>query len=541
MKLRKNIGIIMVCLIGLTAFTTGCKENSRFNPVNQPQENDSSMTDKNGGGEQSLPDDTKVSFSFNGKGMTMNIYVDAPSNPLGIPYLDWYNQLESIYNPFSDMYLSSDKREKQAYHRSVEKKYNMVIQYVSCFDSSHNVLENYKEQYVETINDLEDHFLLRQDIYAVVSMFSINDRSLKENYVLTGKYKEKDVLSELYFSLYDIQNHAGIMKEMDIVPVDIKRNLSEYYQNVYRYIPQEVYTDLFLYYDKQFFEENHLSDPQKMYFEGNWNWDVFYQLCLEIQQLDKNLALGIDDYVPFVFGLASANGINIVENNTINIGSKPMLSIYDQVQQLVGKGLLATRSSGVFSSHMFAQRDFSDLSSTSLTEKLALVPYPTSSNNQYQVSVYNAPGFSILNFDTLENGFTPEIAFRILYELESGYRLISSQTDEERLSDILRYFLDEKSIQLYFKLQEKQVYERMGVIANVSAFVQGCTFFPDLSGAGYTPFIKEYVEKEKPFATEEEKRNYVNQAINSLGNGQERNIVELFQVIHDYLYGEIKP
>lgn len=41
-------------------------------------------------------------------------------------------------------------------------------------------------------------------------------------------------------------------------------------------------------------------------------------------------------------------------------------------------------------------------------------------------------------------------------------------------------------------------------------------------------------------ATEEEKINYINQAINSLGDGQKRNIVELFQVIYDYLYIEIR-
>lgn len=539
MKLRKNIGIVMVCLIGLIAFTIGCKGKNNLNPITQTQEK-KPTTGENGEGEKTVPDDTKEPFSFNGKGMTMNIYVDAPHNTFGIPYLDWYNQLESTYNPFSDVYLSSDKREKQAYHRSIEKKYNMTINYVSCLDSSHPILENYKELQVEAINDLEDNFLLSQDIYAVASMFSINDRSLKENHLLTGEYRKIDVLSELYFSLYDVQSNVGIMKEMNIIPVEIKKNLSEYYQNVYRYIPQEVYTDLFLYYDKQFFEENHLSDPQKMYLDGNWNWDSFCQLCLDIQQLDKNLAFGIDDYVPLVFGLASANGITIVENNTINIASNQMLSIYDQVQQLVSKGLLATRSSGIFSSHMFAQKDFSDLSAASSTGKLALVPYPAVSDSQYQVSVYDTPGFSILNFDTLENGFTPEIAFQILYELESGYRLISSITDEERLADILRHFLDDESIQLYFELQEKQVYERMGVLTNVSVFVQGCTLFPDLSGAGYAPFIKEYVERENPFATGEEKINYVNQAINSLGDGQERNIIELFQVIHNYLYEEIK-
>ena len=525
MKLRKKIGIVMVCLMILLALMVGCKRNTQINPIIQSQGKNPTITDKNSEEKPSLLDDTQETFAFNGKGMTMNIYVDAPYNPLGIPYLDWYNQLESTYNPFSDVYLSSDKREKQAYHRSIEKKYNMTIQYVSCLDSSHPDLENYTELQIETINEIEDHFLLRHDIYAVASMFSINDRSLKENHVLTGRYQKTNVLSELYFSLYDIQNDQGIMKEIDSIPVDMKRNLSEYYQNIY--------------YDKQFFEENHLFDPQQMYVDGNWNWDTFYQLCLDIQQLNKDAALTIDDYTPFVFGLASANGISIVEDNSINIASQSMLSIYDQVQQLVGNGLLDMHSCGVFSSHMFAQRDFSNIGAVATTEKLSSVPYPAMLENQYQVAVYATPGFSILNFDALENGFTPSIAFRILYELESGYRLISSQTDEERLADLLGYFLDETYVQLYFELQEKQMYERMGVVANVSAFVQGCTFLPNLSGAGYTPFIKEYVEREKAFTTEEEKNNYVSQAINSLGDGKERNIVELFQMIHDYVYGEV--
>lgn len=122
------------------------------------------------------------------------------------------------------------------------------------------------------------------NIHAVITDSLFNTISLKENYSSSGAYQKNNVLAKLYYSLYNESTDTGIMKDLDIIPTNIRKDLSTYYQNTYLYIPQNIYTYHFLYYDKESFLQMGIDDPQELYQQGKWDNEMLKKLCLELQK-----------------------------------------------------------------------------------------------------------------------------------------------------------------------------------------------------------------------------------------------------------------
>ncbi len=523
--MKKSL-IYIIVFLALTMVLVSCKKNL---PLVSPDEKSNTEENDTKQNNTKQPDDnppTPIEFTFNGQGMQFNIYLNAYGSMYDSS-LFTTAEMESIYNPFSDNYIAKDKREKQSYIREIEKKYNINICYITNQYSYRPIEEAIVH---ENLNGM----------HAIITDSLFSNISLKENYSSFGAYQEDNVLNKLYYSLYNELTDTGIMKDLDIVPTNIRKDLSTYYQHTYLYIPQNIYTYRFLYYDKESFLQLGIEDPQKLYQQGKWNDEMLESLCLELQKKDASkpaiLVEGIEDLANMTYGMSSAQGFTFVDNQKVEGNRLEAIKIYDEMKKLYENKILTL---GAQESHFSLRLNRFDNAQELYvpSQKLSLVPYPNFDVENGKVAITNAPGYAIFNFETLENGFNPEIAFRIIYDLELGYREKSLISEEEWIQDVLSHYLDETSIELFIKCQEKQVYEGMGMLSRISLFDYNDFALPKKYNVGYINLLFNYMKSGSQLQTDVEKLDFIEYKIAKLSSQSEAySPFEAMQIVYDYIY-----
>lgn len=161
----------------------------------------------------------------------------------------------------------------------------------------------------------------------------------------------------------------------------------------------------------------------------------------------------MEDFSNMTYGMTSAKGFTFVENQKVIGNSLEAIQVYDEMKDLYENKIFAF---GTQQSHFSLRLNrFDNAQELNLPmEKLALVPYPNFDCERSKVAVTSAPGYAVFNFESLENGFNPEIAFRIIYDLESGYREKSTISEGEIIKDYLSYYLDVISVELFLQCQK---------------------------------------------------------------------------------------
>lgn len=525
--MKKSL-IYIIVFLSLTMLLVSCKKNtstSLSNEKNNTEQNDTKQPDKNN---QSNDNNSsaQTEFSFNGQGMQFNIYLNAYGSMYDSSLLTTA-EMESIYNPFSDNYIAKDKRKKQNYIREIEKKYNITVCYIT---------NQYSYRPIEEVVAYEN----LNGMHAVITDSLFSTISLKENYASSGAYQKNNVLAKLYYSLYNESTDIGIMKDLDIIPTNIRKDLSTYYQNTYLYIPQNIYTYHFLYYDKESFLQMGIDDPQELYQQGKWDNEMLKRLCLELQKKDSSKPSisveSMEDFSNMTYGMTSARGFTFVENQKVIGNSLEAIQVYDEMKDLYENKIFAF---GTQQSHFSLRLNrFDNAQKLNLPmEKLALVPYPSFDCERSKVAVTSAPGYAVFNFESLENGFNPEIAFRIIYDLESGYREKSTISEEEIIKDYLSYYLDATSIELFLQCQEKQIYEGMGMLSRISLFDYGDFSVSNKYNVGYINFLFNYMKSGSQLQTNDDKKAFVEYETARLGKQSEvYSPFEAMQIVYDYIY-----
>ncbi|MCM1260787.1 MAG: hypothetical protein NC182_06620 [Prevotella sp.] len=523
----KKVLINIMIFLSLTMMLVSCKKNTLApsSNKNNTEQNNTQQSDNNNSSNNNHSS-AQTELPFNGQGMQFNIYLNAYGSMYDSSLLTTA-EMESIYNPFSDNYIAKDKREKQNYIREIEKKYNVTICYIT---------NQYSYRPIEEVIAYDN----LNGMHAVITDSLFSTISLKENYSSSGAYQKNNVLEKLYYSLYNTSTDMGIMKDLDIIPTNMRKDLSTYYQNTYLYIPQPIYTYHFLYYDKESFLQMGIDDPQELYQQGKWDNETLKKLCLELQQKDSSKPVisveGMEDFSNMTYGMASAKRFTFVENQKVVGNNLEAIQIYDEMKDLYENKIFAF---GAQQSHFNLRLNrFDNAQELNLpTKKLSLVPYPNFNFESSKIAVTSAPGYAVFNFETMENGFNPEIAFRIIYDLESGYREKSTISEEEIMKDNLSYYLDEESIELFLQCQEKQIYEGMGMLSRISLFDYGDFSVSNKYNVGYINFLFNYMKSGSQLQTNDDKKAFVEYETARLGKQSEvYSPFEAMQIVYDYIY-----
>ena len=371
---------------------------------------------------------------FDGKQCELNIFLECTTGFMEASYL------ESIYNPFSEYYVASDKRLKQEYHRQIEKKYNISIQYIN--GGSVCDLFDGPATYERALS------LGKADnIHAVISSNLLKPGTISSypNPSLCGfgnaEYYTGNFLDKKYNSLYDIDQKEGFFKDVQYVPDQLKQDLSTYFGQIYTYIPQKVYALDFLYYPSDLENKYQL---QKQYEEGNWNYETINQWIKEdTSGMWTNHLFPYTHAEEYLIGLFSAN--NLITENIFDMENDEILNTY----------WMYTQYGSDYELEFF--RPFQLLIHDQLIshsgEKYEAIPFP-SSTKENTISITSAPGYAFPCRAKLNDGLDSETVFKIIYELEDGYRYQNKISEDEKMCAYLSQYLSDESVKLVMAHQE---------------------------------------------------------------------------------------
>lgn len=420
----------------------------------------------------------QIKHDFNG--MTYGLFLTTIDSSLSTPFIDLRKEID----PFYENYEYSDKSQRQAYIKEVEKMYNIKIDFT--------ITPADKDCYVNVWNT-----------YPIINFsHTVN---------VTNNYA---------YSLYNFETESGVLKDNKYLNDSLKIEMGSIKKDLYVYYPGKIYSYNFLYYksDKEFEE----YDPLKLYKENNWNletykyvlknycdnstklWDELYKTNkeYEYEYNYKNNGYYIGTMPSMLaLGIASANGnhilnkngymgdtseLNLVFNESIDLFYnyynynyktlknifKPMDSPTIELQSLSSFILDNTIISANISD--FYKKEFGLLSNLSNDVKWQLIPYPSTNYDTYNTYVdgYNQLGFTVVGdynyigekVTSFTEKFTREIAFEILYDLFDGYYYKFPNVQEDNIKEFLGNHLTKESIDLFFKLNKNITFEATNVL-----------------------------------------------------------------------------
>ena len=419
MNFKKSNLILIICLILL--FGVGCSRQSdladfgdklgvNLKAVSTPSGSNNQDNTRDDDSPTYLKEDY---LSFDGKQGELNIFLECTTGFMEASYL------ESIYNPFSEYYIATDKRLKQEYHRKIEKKYNISIQYINGGDVC-NLFDGPATYERALALGKADN------IQAVISSNLLKPGTISSypNPTSCGfgnaKYYTGNFIDGQYASLYDLDKKEGLFCDVQYTPNQLKLDLSTYFNQVYAYIPQEVYYLDFLYYPTDLEKKYQIH---KQYEEGNWNYETINRWMEEDPSGEWN-----NGFFPYTHAEEYLAGIfaasNLTNADVFDMENEDTLNAY----------LTYCKYGSYYESNLFRpfQLIVYDQLIGSNIYKYDAIPFPSSSNEE-KMFISKAPGYVFPHLAEQSNGFSSEIVFKIIYELEDGYRYQSNITEEEKM------------------------------------------------------------------------------------------------------------
>ena len=202
---------------------------------------------------------------------------------------------------FNKNYNNPDKILKQAIHKSVEKAYNIKIEYVPWSKTA--------PYGPDRVNYIKQSFIDK-------SFYKKNIYTINIDSIWVPSLVKASVLTELY----DMKTKKGIFKDFNYVQSDVSNSMLNVRNKVYGYDFSHPYGDNYLYYNIDKVNGLGLDDPAELWFNGKWTWDSFNEWVFEAQsKLDYEefvLDLQQGDYV---IGQSAALGMPGINLNTMRI------------------------------------------------------------------------------------------------------------------------------------------------------------------------------------------------------------------------------
>lgn len=441
--MRKKISLI-ICIVLLLFFQTSCRSGC-------------------GNHEQILP-----KYDFNG--MTYGIFLSSSDRSLVNVPID----LKSELDPFDGNYFYSDKAQRQAYIREVEKMYNIKIE----FDISPSD---------------ENCYVTAWNTYPILNI-SHTDR-VSYNYA---------------YPLYSFESKKGILKDTEYLNDPLKVEMGSVKDNIYIYYPGDIYSYNFLYYNGQKDFGNY--NPLELYEKGEWNLNNYKYVLANycdnsVNSLNELDITGEQSYyigtMPSKLsqGIAAANGyhilnkngymgnnvyVNDIFNESIDLFNNYYKYDLNNVKKIFDPISFPTIDQKSLSSFILdntvisaGKLDFLKKDSSLLSNdvKWQLIPYPSSNYDNYKsyVDGFNQLGFTIVgdynyngeDVSSFNEEFTREIAFEILYDLFDGYYHKFPIAQENNIKEYLEKHLTKESIDLFFKFNRNVSFEATNVLSTL--------------------------------------------------------------------------
>ncbi|MCM1259336.1 MAG: hypothetical protein NC182_00135 [Prevotella sp.] len=443
MKLKKSLFFVVGYLFLI--FITSCSGQTRLTHLGSSLGThlQSTSKDVNGNTNLSTKVDTTPSYFqddyliFDGKQSELNIFLECTTGFMEASYL------ESIYNPFSEHYVAADKRCKQEYHRQIEKKYNISIQYINggdvcdLFDGPATYERALASGKIDSVYAVITNTLLKPGTissYPNPSSCGFGNANYYTGNFIDGKYT----------SLYDLNQGEGFFKDVQYVPDQLKQDVATYFDQIYMYIPQKVYNLDFLYYPIAM-EKDYSIHAQ--YQNGNWNYETIQQ-WMEADTSGKwdNGFFPYTHAEEYIMGLFATH--DLPRENVFDIENEDVLHAYLTYSQY--------GSNYEFEFFRTFQSMIHSQSITDNIEKYEAIPFP-SYTQENTLFISGAPGyaFPVVNPN---HHLDSETVFKIIYELEDGYRYQSDITDDEKMQTYLEQYLTEASVELVLEHQENVVF-----------------------------------------------------------------------------------
>lgn len=343
-------------------------------------------------------------IGFNGNGMKFKIKVD---------------NIENV-DPFNLNYHNDDRILKQAHLKNIESAYNIDIEYV---------------QYTEEEADGP------QRVYA------INDNYLMETYLTDDIYVVETSTEYLPIlnrgrsiaPLYNEATDFGSFKDVGYVQDELVNKAAKIGREVYGYNPASVTPDYFLYYNATKVKELNLEDPATLWLNGNWNETKFNEWVQTAQDSLKEGEHVLDiDYATYSIGATAAKGSIMVDyKGVLNLTKGSVVNVFNQLQNFYKTGCdMACGELYNFElgKTLIRTGNLNLLNNSEFEFEVGLVPYPIADNQteffdkenidysktNFKIPYTKSTCYAFLNFQFTESGMTPNIAFNIMYDLESG-------------------------------------------------------------------------------------------------------------------------
>lgn len=411
-----------------------------------------------------LSDEIKQKYDF--QGMTYGIFLTTKDHSLISPSIDLRKELDPFYND----YEYSDKSQRQAYIKEVEKMYNIKIDFT--------VNPSDKDCYVNAWNTYP---------------------------ILNESLTDKETFNYAY-SLFNFETDSGVLKDSRYLNDSLKVEMSSVKNNIYIYYPGKVYSYNFLYYNSQkdFGEHN----PLELYKDNNWDLES-YKYVLENycdESINSSDNIKNDNYIAtmpskLAKGLTYANGYYIINKNGFNGNTLELNQIFNEsidlfynyykydnnnlidifypiYTQIIDHHFMSSfnLNNTIVSASLtdFYKKETDSYANLSNEIKWQLIPYPSSNYENYYTYVdgYNQLGFTVVgdyNFSgekvtSFTDDFTREIAFEILYDLFDGYFNKYSDIQLNNIKEFLGRHLTKESIDLFFKFNENINFDASNVL-----------------------------------------------------------------------------
>lgn len=343
-------------------------------------------------------------IGFNGNGMKFKIKVD---------------NIENV-DPFNLNYHNDDRILKQAHLKNIESAYNIDIEYV---------------QYTEEEADGP------QRVYA------INDNYLMETYLTDDIYVVETSTEYLPIlnrgrsiaPLYNEATDFGSFKDVGYVQDELVNKAAKIGREVYGYNPASVTPDYFLYYNATKVKELNLEDPATLWLNGNWNETKFNEWVQTAQDSLKEGEHVLDiDYATYSIGATAAKGSIMVDyKGVLNLTRGSVVNVFNQLQNFYKTGCdMACGELYNFElgKTLIRTGNLNLLNNSEFEFEVGLVPYPIADNQteffdkenidysktNFKIPYTKSTCYAFLDFQFTESGMTPNIAFNIMYDLESG-------------------------------------------------------------------------------------------------------------------------
>lgn len=387
----------------------------------------------------------------------------------------------TAYDPYSTNYSGTNQKIKQRQQNLVEAKYDIVIKYEEWSSAwgpdrvtdIKNSVSTGSWEYNETLDSSTGEE--KGGVYAITVTSSwlpslVKSSSLVELYNLNT---ESGIFANVGYEEV-VKNGettyiAGTYDQNSTINQAVSVN-----SKIYGYSDSKAHPDHFLYYNADKIAELGLTDPAELWFKGEWTWSTFTDYCKNLQaKLDSNskaLAVGCPE---FFIGASAASGNPIATASpaSLNLTTTKTFDILNKISDLYKAGYYEVQSNDVPASFLSQQsvivsgslwflNDSTRFDPAKCTFTIGAVPYPTDNNqggtpvtttdasadnliygydgdpiedengnyitgldltnSTFKVPYTTTECYSIVNFKTQKNGITHEIAFAILYDLNSG-------------------------------------------------------------------------------------------------------------------------